>query len=98
MRSATAPKRRVLVVDDEENVAHLVSSALRFDGFETITADNGNSALAAVVEHDPDLVVLDVMMPGLDGFGLLNKLRAAGSQVPVIFLTARDAANDRVNG
>jgi two-component system OmpR family response regulator len=51
-----------------------------------------------VVEHDPDLVVLDVMMPGLDGFGLLAKLRAAGSQVPVIFLTARDGASDRVNG
>jgi two-component system, OmpR family, response regulator len=98
MPAKQATKQRVLVVDDEENVAHLVSSALRFDGFETITADNGNSALAAVVEHDPDLVVLDVMMPGLDGFGLLAKLRAAGSQVPVIFLTARDAANDRVNG
>ena len=91
-------KQRVLVVDDEENVAHLVSSALRFDGFETFTADNGNSALAAVVEYDPDLVVLDVMMHGMDGFALLNKLRAAGSQVPVIFLTARDAASDRVSG
>jgi two-component system, OmpR family, response regulator len=98
MQAKQATKQRVLVVDDEENVAHLVSSALRFDGFETITADNGNSALAAVVEYDPDLVVLDVMMPGMDGFALLNKLRAAGSQVPVIFLTARDAANDRVNG
>ena len=71
---------------------------MRFDGFETITADNGNSALAAVAEQDPDLLVLDVMMPGLDGFGLLNKLRAAGSQVPVIFLTARDGASDRVKG
>jgi two-component system OmpR family response regulator len=94
----TATKQRVLVVDDEENVSHLVSSALRFDGFETITADNGNSALAAVAEQDPDLLVLDVMMPGLDGFGLLHKLRAAGSQVPVIFLTARDGASDRVKG
>jgi two-component system, OmpR family, response regulator len=94
----TTTKQRVLVVDDEENVSHLVSSALRFDGFETITADNGNSALAAVAEQDPDLLVLDVMMPGLDGFGLLNKLRAAGSQVPVIFLTARDGASDRVKG
>ena len=96
--SKPVTKQRVLVVDDEENVSHLVSSALRFDGFETITADNGNSALAAVVEQDPDLLVLDVMMPGLDGFGLLNKLRAAGSQVPVIFLTARDGASDRVKG
>ena len=93
-----ATKRRVLVVDDEENVTHLVSSALRFDGFETLTADNGQSALAAVAESDPDLVVLDVMMPGLDGMGVLQSLRAAGSQVPVIFLTARDAAGDRIGG
>ncbi len=98
MTTAVAAKRRVLVVDDEENVTHLVSSALRFDGFETITADNGPSALAAVAESDPDLVVLDVMMPGMDGLGVLQNLRAAGSQVPVIFLTARDAATDRIGG
>src|SRR6266550_5908861 len=98
MTAAVAAKRRVLVVDDEENVTHLVSSALRFDGFETIIADNGPSALAAVAESDPDLVVLDVMMPGLDGLGVLHNLRAAGSQVPVIFLTARDAATDRIVG
>ncbi|MEP6851508.1 MAG: response regulator transcription factor [bacterium] len=91
-------RQRVLVVDDEDNVSHLVSSALRFDGFETLTADNGNSALAAVAEHQPDLVVLDVMMPGLDGYELLSRLRAAGSQVPVIFLTARDTATDQVKG
>jgi two-component system OmpR family response regulator len=91
-------KRRVLVVDDEDNVTHLVSSALRFDGFETITADNGTSALAAVAESDPDLIVLDVMMPGLDGLGVLHNLRSAGSQIPVIFLTARDAATDRIGG
>jgi two-component system, OmpR family, response regulator len=93
-----ATKRRVLVVDDEENVTHLVSSALRFDGFETVTADNGQSALAAIAETEPDLVVLDVMMPGLDGLGVLQSLRAAGSDVPVIFLTARDAATDRIGG
>jgi len=98
MAAPAITKRRVLVVDDEENVTHLVSSALRFDGFETITADNGPSALVAVAEADPDLVVLDVMMPGMDGLGVLQNLRAAGSQVPVIFLTARDAANDRIGG
>ncbi|MDP9118445.1 MAG: response regulator transcription factor [Actinomycetota bacterium] len=96
--SSPTQKRRVLVVDDEDNVTHLVSSALRFDGFETITADNGTAALVAVAENDPDLIVLDVMMPGLDGLGVLNSLRSAGSQVPVIFLTARDAANDRIGG
>jgi two-component system, OmpR family, response regulator len=98
MAAPAATKRRVLVVDDEENVTHLVSSALRFDGFDTLTADNGTSALAAVAESDPDLVVLDVMMPGMDGLGVLHNLRAAGSQVPVIFLTARDAATDRIGG
>jgi len=101
MSSAVATpstKRRVLVVDDEENVTHLVSSALRFDGFETVTSDNGASALASVAESDPDLIVLDVMMPGLDGLGVLQSLRSAGSQVPVIFLTARDAASDRIGG
>jgi two-component system, OmpR family, response regulator len=91
-------KRRVLVVDDEDNVTHLVSSALRFDGFETVIADSGTAALAKVAETDPDLIVLDVMMPGLDGLGVLQNLRAAGSQIPVIFLTARDAASDRIGG
>jgi two-component system, OmpR family, response regulator len=98
MAAPVATKRRVLVVDDEENVTHLVSSALRFDGFDTVTADNGPSALAKVAESDPDLVVLDVMMPGMDGLGVLQNLRAAGSQIPVIFLTARDAATDRIGG
>ncbi|HJQ43339.1 MAG TPA: response regulator transcription factor [Jatrophihabitantaceae bacterium] len=96
--TASPVKRRVLVVDDEDNVTHLVSSALRFDGFETITADNGAAALAAVAESNPDLIVLDVMMPGMDGLGVLHSLRSAGSQVPVIFLTARDAQNDRIGG
>ena len=98
MSPSASAKRRVLVVDDEDNVTHLVSSALRFDGFETVTADSGPSALAAVAASDPDLIVLDVMMPGMDGQGVLQSLRSAGSQVPVIFLTARDAASDRING
>ena len=94
----TQTKRKVLVVDDEENLAHLVASALRFDGFQAITANNGQSALTAVIAHDPDLIVLDIMMPDLDGVSVLQHLRQAGSTVPVIFLTARDAAEDRVNG
>ena len=96
--TSTSTKRRVLVVDDEDNVTHLVSSALRFDGFETVTAENGTEALARVAESNPDLVVLDVMMPGMDGLGVLQNLRAAGSHVPVIFLTARDTASDRIVG
>ena len=97
--SLSAPtKRRVLVVDDEENVTHLVSSALRFDGFETVTADSGTGGAGRGCRDDPDLIVLDVMMPGMDGLGVLQSLRSAGSQVPVIFLTARDAASDRIGG
>ena len=96
--SAGAARRRVLVVDDEENVAHLVSSALRFDGFETVTADSGARALAAVAEHQPDLVVLDVMLGDLDGVEVLRRLRSGGSDVPVVFLTARDGTEDKVRG
>jgi two-component system OmpR family response regulator len=98
MATGTTAKRRVLVVDDEENVTHLVSSALRFDGFETVTAEDGNDALAKISQYEPDLIVLDVMMPGRDGLGVLQELRATGSQVPVIFLTARDTSTDRVAG
>lgn len=104
-------QRRILVVDDEENVAHLVASVLKFDGFEVVTADTGRRALIAVAEHKPDLIVLDVMLGGggagsgarpdpddPDGFEVLRRLRAAGENVPVVFLTARDAGADRVAG
>ncbi|TQS46570.1 response regulator transcription factor [Cryptosporangium phraense] len=96
-----AGQRRVLVVDDEENVSHLVSTALRLDGFTTVVADTAPGALAAVAEHDPDLVVLDIMLGdagGMDGVGVLRRLREAGAEVPVIFLTARDASGDVVAG
>ena len=103
MTGQTGQQQRVLVVDDEENVAHLVASVLRFDGFEVHVADNGRRALIAVAEHQPDLVLLDVMLGGSapddpDGFEVLRRLRAGGSSVPVIFLTARDAGSDRVAG
>ncbi len=89
---------RVLVVDDEENIAFLVSTALRLDGFEVLTADCGRDALALVTSQRPDLLVLDVMLGDFDGFELCRRLRADGIQAPVIFLTARDATEDRVRG
>lgn len=89
---------KVLVVDDEENIVFLVESALQLHGFDTVTVSNGRDALRAVEQHQPDLVVLDVMLPDLDGFTVLRRLRDAGSQVPVLFLTARDATDDRVHG
>ena len=89
---------RVLVVDDEDNISFLVASALRLDGIETTISSNGHDALARVASVRPDMIVLDVMMPGIDGFEVLRRLRADGSQIPVMFLTARDGVDDRVRG
>jgi two-component system OmpR family response regulator len=91
-------KRRVLVVDDQLNIAELVETALRYNGFETRIAGDGAQALAMVRDFVPDLVVLDVMLPDMDGFAVQSRIRAAGQQVPVLFLTARDSVEDRVRG
>jgi two-component system, OmpR family, response regulator len=88
----------VLVVDDEENILFLVESALRLHGFTTVSARTGREALRQIAEHDLDLVVLDVMLPDLDGFTVLRRMRDGGSTAPVIFLTARDGTDDRVHG
>ena len=92
------PEARLLVVDDEPNILELLSVSLRFAGFEVATATNGIDALARAREFAPELVVLDVMLPGLDGFEVARQLRGAGDQVPVLFLTAKDATEDRVQG
>lgn len=89
---------RVLVAEDEENIAYLVAATLRLEGFETQTVTDGMAAVANVDTFRPDLLVLDVMLPGLDGFEVCRRLRAAGQTVPVIFLTARDSTADRVRG
>ncbi len=89
---------RILVVDDERNIVELVATALRYEGFEVRTAIDGMQALAAVRDAAPDLVVLDVMLPDVGGFELQARIRADGQQVPVLFLTARDAVEDRVRG
>jgi two-component system OmpR family response regulator len=88
----------VLVVDDEEYIRDLVTSSLRLAGFAARAAPDGSQALAAVANNPPDLVVLDVRMPGIDGFEVCRNLRASGNDVPVIFLTARDTPDDRING
>ncbi|MFD0683704.1 response regulator transcription factor [Actinomadura fibrosa] len=90
--------RRVLVVDDEANIRDLIEVALRFHGFATLTASTGDEALRAAGSARPDLVLLDVMLPDLDGFEVCRRLRASGDQVPVIFLTARDTPSDTVTG
>src|ERR671918_454010 len=88
----------VLVVDDEEYIRDLVASSLRLAGFTARAVSDGSQALAAVEHSAPDLVILDVRLPGIDGFEVCRTLRAAGSDVPVVFLTARDTPEDRLSG
>ena len=92
------PEARVLVVDDETNIVELLSVSLKFQGFEVYTASNGPAALDKAREVRPDAVILDVMMPGMDGFGLLRRLRADGIDAPALFLTARDTLQDKITG
>jgi two-component system OmpR family response regulator len=89
---------RVLVVDDETAITDLLGTALRYMGYQVTTARSGSSALEAAATSAPDLVVLDVMLPDIDGFEVCRRLRDGGDFVPVIFLTARDAEDDRVTG
>ena len=88
----------VLVVDDETNIVELLSVSLQFQGFEVYTATNGSAGLDKAREVRPDAVILDVMMPGMDGFGVLRRLRADGIDAPVLFLTARDSLRTRSPG
>ena len=89
---------RVLVVDDEQMLTDLLSMALRMEGWEVRTAGSGFQALQAARDFDPDAMVLDIMMPDLDGMAVLQRLRQSGNDVPVLFLTAKDAVGDRVAG
>jgi two-component system OmpR family response regulator len=89
---------RVLVVDDEPNIAEVVTMALRFNGFTVETAGSGREALAAVGKFKPHLMVLDVMLPDMDGFEVAARLGAQRAGLPIIFLTARDATEDKLRG
>jgi two-component system, OmpR family, response regulator len=89
---------RALVVDDEEYIRDLVTSSLRLAGLSARAVPDGAQALAAVAADPPDVVILDVRMPGIDGFEVCRTLRADGNDVPIIFLTARDTADDRLSG
>lgn len=92
------PEARLLVVDDEPNIRELLSTSLRYAGFEVTAAANGREALDAAEEFQPDLAVLDVMLPDMDGFIVTRRLRAAGRHFPVVFLTARDGTEDKITG
>ena len=89
---------RVLVIDDDPTVTSTLRRGLAYEGFTVDTAANGHQGLAVARDHTPDVVILDVMMPGLDGFDVLDRLRAADATMPVLMLTARDQPNDQVRG
>jgi len=95
---AATDTQRVLVVDDEENIADVIAMALRFQGFTVETAGTGADALAAVSSFRPHLMVLDVMLPDMEGFDVAERLGAQRADVPIIFLTARDATEDKIRG
>ncbi len=98
MPKPTTPEARLLVVEDEPNIRELLSTSLRFAGFEVHTAADGATALRLAETERPDLLVLDVMLPDMDGFAVTRRLRDQGRQMPVVFLTARDATDDKVTG
>ena len=89
---------RILVVDDEPSIVDAVATSLRYEGFEVQKATSGRAALATAQERPPDLIVLDVMLPDLDGLEVTRRLRMDGIRSPVLFLTARDALEDKIAG
>ncbi|GAA2846902.1 response regulator transcription factor [Streptosporangium fragile] len=89
---------RILVVDDEPYLADLVATALRYEGFETAIAGTGAAAVSLAETFGPDLIVLDVMLPDVLGTEVCHRIRATGSEVPVVFLTALDATEDKIGG
>lgn len=89
---------RAVVVDDEDSLADLLSMALRYEGWDVRAAGDGQKALSVIREFRPDVIVLDIMLPDIDGMSVLQRLRAGGIQTPVLFLTAKDSVDDRVAG
>jgi len=98
-REAVTAEARVLVVDDEESIVQLLCTALRYEGFATASAASGREALTQAAEFRPDLVLLDVMLPDIDGFEVHRRLSGASAgRLPVVFLTARRDTDDRIRG
>ena len=98
MSTAPVPRPRVLVVDDDKAVRESLRRSLEFNGYDVSLASDGAEALAGIAATDPDVVVMDVMMPRLDGLEATKALRKAGNDLPILVLTARDAVGDRVEG
>ena len=89
---------RLLVVEDEPSICELLAASLRYAGFQVVTAAAGNEAVEKANRHRPDLIVLDIMLPDMDGFDVVRRLRSGGTHTPVVFLTARDATEDKIRG
>lgn len=89
---------RILVVDDEPNIRDLLSTGLSFAGFQVKTVANGAATISAVLEEEPDLIILDVMLPDMNGFSVTKRLRGAGFTAPILFLTAKDGTDDKIEG
>jgi two-component system OmpR family response regulator len=96
--AAEQEELRILVVDDEPNILDVISMALRFQGFKVGTAANGRDALAAVRSFQPHLMLLDIMLPDMEGFEVARRLGAERAGIPIVFLTARDTTEDKVRG
>lgn len=95
---ANNPEATIVVVDDEPSIRELVSASLHFSGFDVKTASNGTEAIDVITQTNPDIVVLDVMLPDIDGFTVTRRIRQQGVEAPVLFLTARDDTQDKVMG
>ena len=89
---------RILIVDDEPNIRDLLTTSLRFAGFAVRAVGNGAQTISAVLEEEPDLIILDVMLPDMNGFGVTKRLRTAGYTAPILFLTAKDDTEDKITG
>lgn len=89
---------RILIVDDEPNIRDLLTTSLRFAGFAVRAVGNGAAAISAVLEEEPDLIILDVMLPDMNGFGVTKRLRSSGYTAPILFLTAKDDTEDKIMG
>lgn len=98
MSTQPTPEARLLVVEDEPNIRELLATSLRYAGFEVHTAPDGASAIEMAQREQPDLLVLDVMLPDMDGFTVTRRLREDGRHMPIVFVTARDSVDDKVKG
>ncbi|WP_159882611.1 response regulator transcription factor [Paenibacillus puerhi] len=91
-------REKILVIDDDEKITSMLRRSLAFEGYSVLTANHGMDGLKQILENEPDVVILDVMMPQLDGWEVVRRIREGGSDMPVLMLTAKDEVSDRVKG